>query len=1259
MDPIVTTLIESDLDNDSAVLNGNTQNNGWTILEWGFWWYKKSAGIETKAYIAASGTPAEGDFAKFKTGLLPYTEYLFQARCYYKIWDVELEDWVYIEIFGDWLEFTTHAYSTTLQILACNILKSIGGVTFWGSINTPDDGYVIERGFEYGLTKTPTWKVSEEGSFSVGMFSLNASGLSLNTDFYVRAYLKTASGHYFYTSDGDDRGWAKFTTKILTNNIAVLSNAGYYITNEDFLRVFNNNGQENNAWKLPEGEYTSEITVDKEGNAYYGWYDGGTNYRISKRRLIDGVLIDTWTVSKYPRGISIGYGDYIFTLETDTQAKNAVLYKRNISDLTEIAHIDLVATDAFYCGIIADMENHVYIGRTTDPDRIEKYALYDYYDVIDVVASGEKVGNDAINRDGTDTGYYTEILEQNPATVSGKITSVEIWAHSTMTGVIVATFTKVNGNTFTARDSQAIGTVIAGAKRTFEVDLDMEEGDYLGIYWEDGELEADLSSGLGAWLLEGDYTSCIETVFDYWEITYSLCGLWAPVEYSFTIAGDHTSEFLEGISIVVAGSTGNNGTYTIAKGGSYLDGEDTIIPVNETVSSPIADGNITRSGNLTRLAYINSPTSLQFGSLGISGNYVYAGAYFDLPSKANKALTEIEAWSPAGEWYSTDFFHVGSYKNKVIVEGTPYSGYSRALACYDENGTQLWKTDLVRGINAVSGYPYPGEATLINTKAINIAGHCYLYGEITEISGTTIVERGFEYLVQEEMPSAEDTGEEVKETSESGFDIGEYHLSSWGTFNDLYRAPFGTMWFFRAYCKDDEDNKFVADSWMPCMPTATTQAADNINYNKADGHGYAIDKGASDLTVRGFEVKFEFYGELPESWKYEIAGFVNPEMGAYVSIVPVKDENGFIIDFKWEATLIKTVSETYEIDLGAFMITIGEMEFGWPVMDNCLFEGDTYQYRAFATNPFGTAYGCDFEVYTPDGELVATRTPYVGNSVLTVEEQEAGYYTLPKYTREFTTPVRYYLSDETPTVGPYTIIKNEVIQNLPDGIYATRRGFKYGNTISANDHDIHEDGQFTNGPFSAMLPDFEPDTTYYVVSYIVVQGIVYKGEMEIITTEPEPVDEDGAEFPTPYFGPKGQDYREVVTRVEAEAIASQGIIDYVGEKKSLSVNNHLIQSNSNAVTIVNNYLASFQLPKMKMMASYPNPLPIERRDEIQYSSSILKFKENGMGVVKFKDDRKGVYKYFKRLVMTVRKMDSNLTLTKDSINFEASLELEE
>jgi len=61
---------------------------------------------------------------------------------------------------------------------------------------------------------------------------------------------------------------------------------------------------------------------------------------------------------------------------------------------------------------------------------------------------------------------------------------------------------------------------------------------------------------------------------------------------TFKVAGDHTSEYAAGKRIRVTGSTGNDGTYKIAKEGSSLDGSDTLIPVDEDIPSAVADGQL-------------------------------------------------------------------------------------------------------------------------------------------------------------------------------------------------------------------------------------------------------------------------------------------------------------------------------------------------------------------------------------------------------------------------------------------------------------------------------------------------------------------------------------------------------------------------------------------------------------------------------------------------------------------------------------------
>ena len=103
---------------------------------------------------------------------------------------------------------------------------------------------------------------------------------------------------------------------------------------------------------------------------------------------------------------------------------------------------------------------------------------------------------------GTDTTY---ISKYNPANRSGRLTHIEIYAHTSMTGCEVATFHQSDTNVFVTRDTHYIGNVAAGAKRSFDVDLEVEAGDFIGIHFVTGQIELDGGISCGNWFLNGDY----------------------------------------------------------------------------------------------------------------------------------------------------------------------------------------------------------------------------------------------------------------------------------------------------------------------------------------------------------------------------------------------------------------------------------------------------------------------------------------------------------------------------------------------------------------------------------------------------------------------------------------------------------------------------------------------------------------------------------------------------------------------------------
>jgi len=135
------------------------------------------------------------------------------------------------------------------------------------------------------------------------------------------------------------------------------------------------------------------------------------------------------------------------------------------------------------------------------------------------------IGTAAIDRSSRFTDGATLIIKENPTDRAGKITSIEIWAETSMSGVKVATFYNTSGTNFSTRDTQVIGNVISGSKQTFEVSLDVAVGDYVGIYYAGGYIEQDNIGGLGYWLIWEDAIPCTDKTFGLtYDRTISLYG---------------------------------------------------------------------------------------------------------------------------------------------------------------------------------------------------------------------------------------------------------------------------------------------------------------------------------------------------------------------------------------------------------------------------------------------------------------------------------------------------------------------------------------------------------------------------------------------------------------------------------------------------------------------------------------------------------------------------------------------------------------
>ena len=108
------------------------------------------------------------------------------------------------------------------------------------------------------------------------------------------------------------------------------------------------------------------------------------------------------------------------------------------------------------------------------------------------------IGSSATDRNSQSAALYTYIDLANAANSDGEITSVEVWAKQSMTGLRVGTFYLVSGTTYRCRDSVTLGAVTAGSKQTFTgLNIEVKKGDFIGCYYLTGTIEFSTSGGSG------------------------------------------------------------------------------------------------------------------------------------------------------------------------------------------------------------------------------------------------------------------------------------------------------------------------------------------------------------------------------------------------------------------------------------------------------------------------------------------------------------------------------------------------------------------------------------------------------------------------------------------------------------------------------------------------------------------------------------------------------------------------------------------
>lgn len=125
-----------------------------------------------------------------------------------------------------------------------------------------------------------------------------------------------------------------------------------------------------------------------------------------------------------------------------------------------------------------------------------------------VLAIAIDIGSPAIDRATSFTPNTTLIDKNNPANDTGTITSVKIYSAATLSNVEVATFFWISGSNYSTRDYETVTGVTAG-QTTHTVNIDVQSGDFIGIYYSSGTgVDYGTSGGVAIYYSNGDHIPC-------------------------------------------------------------------------------------------------------------------------------------------------------------------------------------------------------------------------------------------------------------------------------------------------------------------------------------------------------------------------------------------------------------------------------------------------------------------------------------------------------------------------------------------------------------------------------------------------------------------------------------------------------------------------------------------------------------------------------------------------------------------------------
>jgi len=599
--------------------------------------------------------------------------------------------------------------------------------------------------------------------------------------------------------------------------------------------------------------------------------------------------------------------------------------------------------------------------------------------------------------------------------------------------------------------------------------------------------------------------------------------------------------------------------------------------------------------------------------------YVNVGIYY------NEEWHDLFEGSLTGCWIADPYY----FYQKEIELGDIYLVSKIRFKFYKDYGYSATVS-----LHEVEFYFIDSMVENIKAEPDSTQGAIKLYGEITE--GEGITEKGFEYIVQDEEPSSEDTGIECIKTKpayQEYWDIGEYwaheNEGNGVAFDDmLYRLSreeeyeHTTIWWFRAYCKVGEV-KYTAATWMKNVPSVSTFACTEEGAQQATGNGELTDKGANTVERLGFRIIKEYSGDLMGAQYYcnVLSGY---KVAEELEETTLYDKDGiYIIGFTWTGIFYRDAffpkSETPgDFELGVYDYVLGGGFLG-EELGIYLKPNDTYKIQAIAKNDLGVGYGDDIV--------------------------------------EVTTDQNFLYEEDEPVISPTSVEKTVTIRDIPEGAVVTRVGIRLGRTRGCNEIDVFMDGEWGNEEkVTFFITDLVPGKKYYEEPYMVLKYDDW--EEEIIDDEEEEFeleeleDEELDDIISTY---EEYNYKTIIREIGCEKISDQSFIDRAGRRRSETITNHLIQDRATCQEVIIDYLNKFQTIKLKVEIEYDIPIPFERQDIILIDDGVTSFKANGEGEILFKEDGEGENIMATSILAKIRKMDGSFISGTETI---LTLELE-